>query len=176
MAGKERSHLLFYSVAIADHLISVCLEYPEGPVSWAEAARCGEVPPGGAAQGEGQSPPPPAHRLDAGEDASGNQSFILKKAVFFNLYLLRTFRCLNPFLASKLEHLSYQYHNIQIWILEYPIQAISDLWLNNIYSCKDKVSPQGCSRGGEGYEQTKGKTFYPRKGRISPQEFRYITQ
>ena len=42
-----------------------------GPVPRDQAPRGGEGPLGGPAQGQGHCPPPPAHPLDAGQDASG---------------------------------------------------------------------------------------------------------
>jgi hypothetical protein len=42
------------------------------------------------------------------------------------LYPMRFF---NPFLPGTVEHLSYISHVIEMWIFEYPVQAISDLML-----------------------------------------------
>ncbi len=64
---------------------------------------------------------------------------------------------------------------IEIWILEFPVQVVSDLRLNNILSCKGRIRPQGL-RGGKGYEQTEAKLFIPVMAESDLQELRFITQ
>ncbi len=85
---------------------------------------------------------------------------------------------LQPFLPITVDHLSYLSQPIEIWILKYPLQAVSDISLNNLWSCKGQISPQGRSKelGGSVIWTNRGETFYPSKGQISPQELRYITQ
>ncbi len=58
-----------------------------------------------------------------------------------------------------------------------PSKAVSDLLLNNLQFCEGQISPEGKGvplgvHGGGGG----GKTFYPCKGQISPQELRHNTQ
>ena len=72
------------------------------------------------------------------------------------------FLVFNPLLPVTVEHQS-----LKIWIREYPVQAVSDLILNDIYpsSVKAESDTKGsCGVGRDvGYEQTETK-LHPRKG------------
>ncbi len=51
--------------------------------------------------------------------------------------------CFYPFLPITIEHLSYLSKVNEIQILKSPLQAISNLSLINLQSCKGQISPQG---------------------------------
>jgi hypothetical protein len=74
---------------------------------------------------------------------------------------------------SAVEHLSYLTQVIEIWILGYPVQAVSNS-RKIIYSSvkAESVLKGALSEGGGG--GNKGETFYP--SGVSPQELRCVTQ
>ncbi len=49
------------------------------------------------------------------------------------------FLVFNPLLPVTVEHLSYLIQSLKIWSREYPVQAVSDLILNDIYPSSVKA-------------------------------------
>jgi hypothetical protein len=64
-------------------------------------------------------------------------------------------------LPITIERLSYLTQVIEIWIFEYPLQAVYELMLNNIQSRKSTSADYMGSGEGRDYEQTEAKLLIP---------------